>query len=215
MDKSGLFIVAPAPIVISVLSLTAPLIVFLGCAPVLRSLFSFLSLWRLLLTLLPLIILLLLLMLLLLPLVILLLLLMLLLFPLIILLLLLMLLLLPLVILLLLLMLLLLLLLFPLIILLLLLMLLLPLVILLLFMLLSLIILAWTSRRRRFLSSPLGRCGRSMFYLLLLIVPLNGLVPRLVTVALTAQLMLLLYLSWVAVSRVLPLVDGQRGARWS
>ena len=183
MDKSGLFIVAPAPIVISVLSLTAPLIVFLGCAPVLRSLFSFLNLWCLLLTLLPLIILLLLLMLLLLPLVILLLLLMLLLFPLIILLLLLML--------------------------------LLPLVILLLFMLLSLIILAWTSRRRRFLSSPLGRCRRSMFYLLLLIVLADRLVTRLVTVTLAAQFVLLLYLSRIAVSRVLPLVDGQRGTRWN
>ena len=186
---------ALASIVISVLSLTAPLVVFLGGPSVLRFLFALLS-PRLLLMLLFLIILLLLLLLplvillllLLLPLVILLLLLLL---PLVILLLLLML---PLIILLLLLLLLML----PLIILLLLL--LLPLVILLLLLMLPLIILTWTSRRRRFLSSPLGRCGRSMFYLLLFKVLLDGLVPRLVTVTLAAQLMLLFYLSWIAVS---------------
>ena len=128
---------ALASIVISVLSLTAPLVVFLGGPSVLRFLFALLS-PRLLLMLLFLIILLLLL--------------------------------------------------------------LLPLVILLLLLMLPLIILTWTSRRRRFLSSPLGRCGRSMFYLLLFKVLLDGLVPRLVTVTLAAQLMLLLYLSWVAVS---------------
>ena len=143
---------APASIVISVLSLTAPLIVFLRCPSVLRFLFALLN-PRLLLMLLFLIFLLLLL--------------------------------------------------------------LLPLVILLLLLMLPLIILTWTSRRRRFLSSPLGRCGRSMFYLLLFKVLLDSLVPRLVTVTLAAQLMLLLYLSWIAVSRVLPLVGGQRGARWN
>ena len=53
----GLPIVSPASIVISVLSLTAPLIGFLRRASVLRSLFALLSPWRLLFVLLPLIIL--------------------------------------------------------------------------------------------------------------------------------------------------------------
>ena len=124
-----LFIASPASFFISVLPLPASPIGFLRLTSVMRSLFSLLSPWRLLL---------LTLLLLLLPLIIL-------------------------------------------------------LLLMLLLTLLSLIILPWTSRRRRFLPSPLSRRGRSMFYLLLKVLA-DCAVTRLVTVTLAAQPMLLLHL---------------------
>jgi len=50
------------------------------------------------------------------------------------------------------------------------------------------ILLPWTSYGRRFVPSPLSRCGRSLFPEVLADYP----VPRLVTVMLVAQRMLLL-----------------------
>lgn len=63
---------------------------------------------------------------------------------------------------------------------------------------------------RLFLSAPLGWCGCPLFQLALIMLA-NYPVTRLVTVTLAAQLMLLLH-SGIPVSRIAPLIDGQRGA---
>lgn len=64
-----------------------------------------------------------------------------------------------------------------------------------------------TSHLGPVLPSPLSGCGR-----LPLKVLADRLVARLVAVTLAAQLVLLLHLAGIPVSRILPLVDWQRGA---
>jgi len=76
------------------------------------------------------------------------------------------------------------------------------------------LLLPWASHPRLFLPSPLSRCGRSLSSLLLKMLA-DCLVTRLVTVMLAAERPLLLHLAWIPVSRILPLVDGQRGGRRS
>src|SRR6185369_3505084 len=75
-------------------------------------------------------------------------------------------------------------------------------------------LLPWTSRLRFFLPSTLGGSRRFLSCLLLEMLA-DYLVTRLITVTLAAQRMLLLYLTGIPVSRILPLVDRQRGARRS